>query len=260
MKMSPSALGTIYLSLIPIYALIYSMFPTHFYHANLNREAEYVALLHDIETRLGQQFLTYVEDWNSQPHNENGGRYFRRDGHGHYYTTYDEVSFDVQEVREQSLDLHFVFRVISTLPNFESLAEGSEPIFEENLLFIDEVSLVRLDYSYPPNDMGGLYKLSGLDYQGPYDRDLTETEYGFIHGLNSHFEELRRMSSGLSKPGWENFTRMLYFSAVTITTLGYGDISPTTQISRILIASEVVLGIVVIGMFLGAVTSKVVRS
>jgi hypothetical protein len=44
--------------------------------------------------------------------------------------------------------------------------------------------------------------------------------------------------------------RMLYLSAVTITTLGFGDITPITGTARALIGSEAVLGIVVIGVFL----------
>lgn len=44
--------------------------------------------------------------------------------------------------------------------------------------------------------------------------------------------------------------RMLYLSAVTITTLGFGDITPISQAARALVGSEAVLGVVVIGLFL----------
>jgi hypothetical protein len=44
-----------------------------------------------------------------------------------------------------------------------------------------------------------------------------------------------------------------YFSVVTITTLGYGDITPQTELARTITALEAVLGIVVIGFFLNAV-------
>ena len=46
--------------------------------------------------------------------------------------------------------------------------------------------------------------------------------------------------------------RMLYFSAVTITTLGFGDITPTSDWARLFVASEGVLGIVFAGLFLNA--------
>ena len=46
----------------------------------------------------------------------------------------------------------------------------------------------------------------------------------------------------------------LYFSAVTITTLGYGDILPTNDLGRVIAATESVLGITLIGLFLNALS------
>jgi Ion channel len=43
-----------------------------------------------------------------------------------------------------------------------------------------------------------------------------------------------------------------YFSVVTITTLGYGDISPKTPLLQMIVASEAVLGVVVVGFFMNA--------
>ncbi|MGB5122381.1 MAG: potassium channel family protein [Vibrio fluvialis] len=45
-----------------------------------------------------------------------------------------------------------------------------------------------------------------------------------------------------------------YFSAVTITTLGYGDISPIDDLGRVIAATESVLGITLIGLFLNALS------
>jgi len=49
-----------------------------------------------------------------------------------------------------------------------------------------------------------------------------------------------------------SFADSLYFSAVTITTLGYGDISPKTVPGKYLAASEAVVGVTLIGLFLTA--------
>ena len=54
-----------------------------------------------------------------------------------------------------------------------------------------------------------------------------------------------------------DFPRMLYFSMVTITTLGYGDIVPITTSSRLLAASESVIGVIIIGLFLNDVANKI---
>ena len=51
-----------------------------------------------------------------------------------------------------------------------------------------------------------------------------------------------------------SFFESLYFSVVTITTLGYGDISPDLPLTRFVAASESVLGVVMIGLFLSALS------
>lgn len=56
-------------------------------------------------------------------------------------------------------------------------------------------------------------------------------------------------SFGTTQP---DFLDCLYFSTVTITTLGYGDVLPVTDLARALVISEVVLGVLVAGSFLNA--------
>ena len=54
--------------------------------------------------------------------------------------------------------------------------------------------------------------------------------------------------------GYErSFVECLYFSIVTITTLGYGDITPHDETGQLVTASESLLGVVSIGRFLNAV-------
>lgn len=48
------------------------------------------------------------------------------------------------------------------------------------------------------------------------------------------------------------FIDFFYFSAVTVTTLGYGDISPKSELARSLVSLEVLLGVVCAGLFLNA--------
>lgn len=49
-----------------------------------------------------------------------------------------------------------------------------------------------------------------------------------------------------------DFIQSIYFSIVTITTLGFGDISPKTDLAQITTASEVLLGVIFIGLFLNS--------
>lgn len=61
---------------------------------------------------------------------------------------------------------------------------------------------------------------------------------------------------------WEIFTIIdsFYFTCVTITTLGYGDISPDTQAGKIFIVIQALSGFVVISLFLSAVANRALRS
>lgn len=74
--------------------------------------------------------------------------------------------------------------------------------------------------------------------------------------IQSDLEDLWRSRQGLGAGIGGQFGRFLYLSAVTITTLGYGDIVPTGSTARALVATESVLGIVVIGAFLGALQAR----
>jgi len=50
--------------------------------------------------------------------------------------------------------------------------------------------------------------------------------------------------NGLSQASWqENFSAGVYFSFVTITTLGYGDISPILPLARSLVVMEAIVGV-----------------
>jgi hypothetical protein len=53
-----------------------------------------------------------------------------------------------------------------------------------------------------------------------------------------------------------SFGRMLYFSVVTITTLGYGDIVPITDFNRFLVGLESIAGLVLIGLFLNSLSRE----
>ena len=50
-----------------------------------------------------------------------------------------------------------------------------------------------------------------------------------------------------------------YYSIVTYTTLGYGDVTPQTKIGQLLVTSEIVLGYISLGMLLSVLANKVAR-
>ncbi len=90
---------------------------------------------------------------------------------------------------------------------------------------------------------GNAYVVS-IDYG--YFHDIISSAYWTPdNGLNIFSEVYNNRNYNYRY--WDFF----YFSAVALTTLGYGDILPNSTIVRVLVASEAILGIVVITFFIG---------
>jgi hypothetical protein len=68
---------------------------------------------------------------------------------------------------------------------------------------------------------------------------------------------LENMQEGRAAPDWSaTFWRMMYFSATTITTSGFGDVVPVSPRARLLVGVEAVLGVLIVGFFLNAVAKE----
>jgi voltage-gated potassium channel len=70
-------------------------------------------------------------------------------------------------------------------------------------------------------------------------------------GLTANFAFIVYALPCLYKPAPADFIQALYFSGVTIATLGYGDITPIHPISRMLAVYEVFAGILLVVLALG---------
>jgi hypothetical protein len=55
------------------------------------------------------------------------------------------------------------------------------------------------------------------------------------------------------------FITSLYYSIVTFTTLGFGDIAPTTNLSAMIVCSEVILGYIMLGGLISIFSGKLSR-
>ena len=56
-----------------------------------------------------------------------------------------------------------------------------------------------------------------------------------------------------------NILESIYFSVVTITTLGYGDIYPHGSFGKLLVSIEAIFGIIIIGLFLSSTWNSLER-
>jgi hypothetical protein len=75
-------------------------------------------------------------------------------------------------------------------------------------------------------------------------------------------EKIRKYASGttgFTSDISDNYWRMAYFSAVTITTLGFGDIIPVTTEARGWVTGEAIAGVILVGLFLNSLTREAKR-
>lgn len=108
-----------------------------------------------------------------------------------------------------------------------------------------------------------LINLASKEYQEGIPKD--GMKFGSVMLLSSEDRKIIRGYYRLYVDGnpsamdniFENYMRMLYLSAVTITTLGYGDIVPTSLFNRFLVGLEAFVGVVIAGLFLTSLSKRV---
>lgn len=207
---------TLYVLSIFIFAVIYTLFfPNDFYSSTAQHENEYKALRDEadniIQLHIGGSLSMM------KPPVE--GKQFRTN--------------KIQK--------------ISNLVFLEVVVDDRESFFV-HLLMKQATSLNKDKYWVPyvyllPNDDTPSVATKLLMKKTSSDPHiiLSETEYDT---LSKFYKYSIETSIG------NKFGRMLYYSTVTITTLGFGDIVPTSDGARYLTALESFLGIVIIGFFI----------
>jgi hypothetical protein len=63
----------------------------------------------------------------------------------------------------------------------------------------------------------------------------------------------------LSTPDYESVLTPLYFSLVTLTTLGYGDVTPASEAGQALVMAEVAVGYLMLGGLVSIFSNKLAR-
>ncbi len=97
--------------------------------------------------------------------------------------------------------------------------------------------------------------VSRLNGAGPI-RGVLEPDRGVLNGtmlvtVRRAWDLVRFVNDSRTSLEGDIRLRFLYFSVVTITTLGFGDIVPVTSRARTIVALESFLGVVLMGLFVG---------
>lgn len=255
----------IYLLLIPFFALVYDKIPEEFHHDTIRFEniKEKQEILKDIQEWIqgtftdrhksseitidGQQIKEFF-DLHGRQISDNIGiiphtmfsieatslKPFGLDLNSEEIQFY--LPLDLKDKQGKS-ELHIAGRVKFQLPKPTDPSYGDEYVEALPISFYHEhMNLYYADKIFP-------VKVKGH-----------EEELFMIvpHHVVSRIRRLRESFDMGRNDLEDSYWRMLYLSAVTITTLGYGDIVPITTRSRLYISLEAILGIVTVGLFLNA--------
>lgn len=262
-----------YLSLIPAFAVLYTFLPDDFYHTTVQYENTFSKEKSEISTMLEQEIIKTFK------------KFHKADKASFSGWSIDANSFSLRSFRITNADVKFELDL-----ELKSADESQGPIYTAPTVSLPVLGWIE---SVNSSDSGSLDDVSeykpivlqstiplfstensakaafekilfpapppapkkfppGLGYESQ------QVQGAFIpipRSLNKRIIDLEKAIQGFPSSIKGTFWRMLYFSAVTVTTVGYGDILPLTTRSRIFVTCEAVLGIVLIGLFLNAIAN-----
>ena len=243
--------GFAYLACIPIFALIFCLSPNGFHHATLDYEYTTQNRLRNLERSLRVDFE----------------RVFTEEG---FRKTYNGASRDVKfpdrigDVSVQ-LDGSYLFvslQYLDRVPlarNFQN-PKAANYRFEGSIIELrmrpmqPELKFIQSDNFYGPS-----FTIELNDderFRGTREELFLNSEGWMPISNNSAraYYDMVQIKNGRPVDNFiEHYLRMFYLSAVTITTLGYGDIVPINLYTRLIISIESILGIILIGLFLNSI-------
>lgn len=258
-QIPPFIIGTLYLLLIPAFALLYGSIWKDFYQATSKYErASFI-----LEEQTKQQIEGLFDEWL---------RLYLKDE-----PNLEMLSFEINALSVENGKVTVASRLVfndgpswvSATPNWILSVVQRSPRYEMKgqpdrcniRIYVSDMPVTvahALNRRKPNNQVDW--------WSGKVVIPESEDEYfdATVEGSFSNrpvqtckrLEQLSQAHSGFPEPISGGFQRFLYFSTVTITTLGYGDIVPLTDRARLLTALESILGVVLAGLFINNVTAK----
>jgi len=127
---------------------------------------------------------------------------------------------------------------------FQALSWGNDPTSDA----------VQVQFAVVSGDSGEATGDQGFDMFIAYSRArqvmrMSDDDFRVLR-------EVAKAQQGIVGGLPDQYWRMLYFSAVTETTLGFGDITPVSTMARNIVTAQAVIGVVAIGLFLNALTRR----
>jgi len=240
-KVHPVAYLMIYLLCIPSFAVFYILLPGEFYapYAKLESAAE-----SDL-ARLSKYLESAFQKLADQQHSLHVPV-----PEGSSPTVIRGVSVrSAGSLDGSQLDVHFTFWLENRR---DGAVSQSSPLMHLYLV-------IRSD-EHAESREGWIWNTRrDATRKGEYDEAYDKWD---IHELVFPYEEYTVIGGYLAGTKGDpaglsgHWVRMAYFSAIVITTVGFGDIVPMTNIARGLVGLEAICGVMIAGLFLNAVAYR----
>jgi len=274
-RIPAKVIGLVYLAAIPFFGLIYRGIWTDFYQAT----ARYELATEDSRLRSRRELQSFLDPW-FRAFSGNNFRFRSLEAvdvsmTGDVVTFVSPVTFEILSDGSQKRKLfrHLwdmgaqtdstqeagrIIRLVTLFPSWKIDLESEE--FEMKGI---PLALWQGGQRISEEEAGVAMEkvISALPHlANKYRVDEVPQSAGISTSVSGRLRIPDHLKYGLYKYGraaegfpGQSFVRFFYFSAVTITTLGYGDIVPMTDRARLLVAIEAILGIVLAGLFLNSV-------
>ena len=233
--------GLAYLAAIPAFAAIYAVFPVDFYQTTTLYEPSVRSDKKDVESALAASIYNNFI-------NKHGRKAV---GQGKNRISVDDLSVSIAPPLLPESSVNFRIQ-LSDLQAEASLgySDYADPQVHVYRLNVRGTGAAAehpaITFPCPVMDIIGRPAFQEHEACLVLDK-VTNTK------VNAYLAAIRGFPSADTT---SHFWRMLYFSAVTISTLGYGDIVPVTPRARGWVTAEIVLGPVLFGLFLNALVRE----
>jgi Ion channel len=289
-KTSPFFWGMLYLLLIPFFAFIYdTFFPYSFsYSVRSDEKEEWKSNIeYELETSLHKDFARSImrislDDSLRVPNKNrlsyNKGRYYifvpqnYKNKENEYYE-FNPVNFREIKIYNDtiSMNLNLLVKESKSKYGYDVTLQMQSVISEINISKSLSFNLVDISY---PDSSSRFFKIrlrlskqslaeTKSKYENiiiPFGKVIYEKSFSDLILSDKSIQLLsiiQEVNQGKMKEVGSNYYRMFYFSAITITTTGFGDIVPITEGARLTVAFETILGVILIGLFLNSLSFKI---
>lgn len=245
-----------YLLLIPTFAFVYWLLPYHFYHSTVQYEdvlsADADDILRDIRSSIIEEFKRSHGDFKAEQ-----GDWSLNITSMSVHSLKPEADRTRFTMRLEFWGLNDMKGVQSSVPvnvyienrmSFGSKSPG------EDLVVFKKPEIVNAKQLQVSPSLIFPFKLNKSSW--PASAKSDSVWFPVSESLHERILAFSQTVKGFPAKASGAYARMFYFSAVTITTLGYGDIVPITTMSRTLVAFESIIGIVLIGLFLNSLSRE----